>query len=120
MNNEQMNSDANQILRLLPLGVGGLAGLLLLVNRLLTANLTASQARADAIGVMLSAVLILTGLLWQRVQPKSPESVKPAWQTSEGLRPGYSSESETTSAAETATDDAADNSGEDADDKKAS
>lgn len=26
-------------------------------------------------GVMLSALLILTGLLWQRVQPKSPEAV---------------------------------------------
>ena len=70
-----MNKDSNQILRLLPLVVGGLAGSLLFVNRLLTAHLTASQARADAIGVMLSAVLILTGLLWQRVQPKPPESV---------------------------------------------
>ncbi len=67
--------DSNQILRLLPLVVGGGAGALLLVNRLLTTSLTASQARADAIGVMLSAVLILTGLLWQRVQPKPPESV---------------------------------------------
>jgi len=59
----------------LPLVVGGLGGLALLANRMVTANLTTSQSRADALGVLLSAVLILTGLLWQQVQPKLPESV---------------------------------------------
>jgi len=39
---------------------------LLLINRLLTPQLTNSQARADALGVILSAMLILTGLLWQQ------------------------------------------------------
>lgn len=68
-------SDQDQILRALPIVVGGLAGTLLLVNRLLTDSLTTSQARSDAIGVIISAVLILTGLLWQQVQPRSPEAV---------------------------------------------
>lgn len=47
-----------------------------MLNRLLTPNLTTSQARSDAVGVIISAVLILTGLLWQRVQPRSPEAVE--------------------------------------------
>jgi putative methionine-R-sulfoxide reductase with GAF domain len=55
--------------------VGGLAGILLLTNRLLTPQLTDSQARSDAIGVIISAVLILTGLLWQQVQSRSPDAV---------------------------------------------
>ncbi|WP_404785391.1 cofactor assembly of complex C subunit B [Altericista sp. CCNU0014] len=68
--------DPNRILRLLPLAVGSFGGLLLLLNRLMTAELTNSQARSDALGVILSALLILTGLLWQRVQPRMPESVE--------------------------------------------
>lgn len=67
--------DPNRILRRLPIVVGGLAGVLLLINRMLTPQLTDSQARADALGVVLSAVLILTGLLWQQVQPRSPDAV---------------------------------------------
>jgi hypothetical protein len=67
--------DQNYVLRQLPLVVGGLAGILLLTNRMLTSQLTESQARSDALGVILSAVLILTGLLWQQVQPRSPEAV---------------------------------------------
>jgi len=59
----------------MPIVVGILAGTLLLVNRLMTADLTGSQARSDALGVIVSALLILTGLLWQRVQPRSPDSV---------------------------------------------
>jgi hypothetical protein len=42
---------------------------------MVTFNLTASQSRADALGVLLSAVLILVGLLWQQAQPKPPEAV---------------------------------------------
>ncbi|WRH66791.1 MAG: cofactor assembly of complex C subunit B [Planktothrix sp. GU0601_MAG3] len=68
-------SDRNQILRLLPIFAGVLGGVLLLINRLLTPELFNSQARSDALGVILSAVLILTGLLWQQIQPKSPDSV---------------------------------------------
>jgi hypothetical protein len=67
--------DQNYVLRQLPLVVGGVAGVLLLTNRVLTSQLTESQARSDALGVILSAVLILTGLLWQQVQPRSPEAV---------------------------------------------
>lgn len=68
--------DQNYVLRQLPFAVGGLAGILLLTNRMLTPQLTDSQARSDALGVILSAVLILTGLLWQQVQPRSPEAVE--------------------------------------------
>jgi len=67
--------DQNYVLRQLPFVVGGLASLLLLTNRLLTPQLTSSQARSDALGVIISAVLILTGLLWQQVQPRSPDTV---------------------------------------------
>jgi hypothetical protein len=68
-------SDRDAILRLLPLGVGSLAGFLLLVNRLLTPELTSAQSRSDVVGVILCAVMILVGLLWQRVQPRTPEAV---------------------------------------------
>lgn len=67
--------DQNQVLRQLPIVVGALGGTLLMANRLLTPALTDSQARGDALGVILSAVLILTGLLWQQAQPKRPDSV---------------------------------------------
>lgn len=65
----------DQFLRYLPLGTGVLGGTLLLINRLLTPTLTPSQARADVVGVILAAVLILTTLIWQRVQPRPPEAV---------------------------------------------
>jgi hypothetical protein len=68
--------DPNRVLRRLPLVVGGLGAGLLLVNRLLTTELTASQARGDVLGVIVSAVLILTGLIWQQVQPRSPDAVQ--------------------------------------------
>lgn len=69
-------SDPNLVLRRLPLVVGGLGAVLLLINRLLTPQLTDSQARGDVLGVILSAVLILTGLIWQQVQPRSPDTVE--------------------------------------------
>ena len=67
--------DSDRILRLMPLVVGSLGGSLLFINRVLTPSLTSSQSRADALGVIISAVLILSGLLWQRVQPRTPEAV---------------------------------------------
>ena len=67
--------DPNRVLRLLPLFVGAFGGVLLLVNRLTTSPLTDSQARSDALGVILSAMLLLTGLIWQQVQPRSPDAV---------------------------------------------
>ncbi len=68
-------SDSNSIVRLLPIAVGGLAGTLLLINRLLTVSLTDSQARSDALGIIEGAILLLVGLLWQQIQPRSPETV---------------------------------------------
>jgi hypothetical protein len=56
--------------------VGGLGGTLLMINRFFTPNLLASQARSDVVGVILSAFLILTGLLWQQIQPRPPDTVK--------------------------------------------
>lgn len=67
--------DQNKVLRRLPIIVGGLGSVLLLINRLLTPQLTNSQSRADVVGIILSALLILTGLLWQQVAPRSPDSV---------------------------------------------
>ncbi len=69
-------SDPNRVLRLLPIAVGAIAGTLLFINRLLTPDLTDYQARSDAVGVIACAILILTGLLWQQVQPRSPETVE--------------------------------------------
>ncbi|MBD2437203.1 cofactor assembly of complex C subunit B [Nostoc sp. FACHB-110] len=68
--------DSNQVLRRLPIVVGGLGAILLLINRVLTPELTESQSRGDVLGVILSAVLILTGLIWQQVQPRSPDAVE--------------------------------------------
>ncbi|AFY30964.1 cofactor assembly of complex C subunit B [Calothrix sp. PCC 7507] len=68
--------DPNVVLRRLPLFVGGLGAVLLLINRFLTPELTNSQARGDVLGVILCAVLILTGLIWQQVQPRSPDTVQ--------------------------------------------
>jgi Cofactor assembly of complex C subunit B, CCB2/CCB4 len=71
-----IKADPNGVLRRLPIVVGGLGAVLLLINRLLTPELTVSQARGDVLGVILSAVLILTGLIWQQVQPRSPDAVE--------------------------------------------
>lgn len=68
-------SDSNRVLRLLPLYAGFLGGILLLVNRLSTETLTASQSRSDVLAVIESALLILVGLLWQQIQPRDPDVV---------------------------------------------
>jgi Cofactor assembly of complex C subunit B, CCB2/CCB4 len=87
--------DRDRWLRILPLAVGALVGTGLMINRLFTPQLLPSQARSDIAGVIACAVLILTGMLWQRVQPKIPDSValvgiegmemssdlSPSWQT---------------------------------------
>ncbi len=70
------NRDPNRFLRRLPIIVGGLGAVLLLINRIQSSQLTESQARADVLGVILSAVLILTGLIWQQVQPRTPDAVE--------------------------------------------
>ncbi len=54
---------------------GLLGSTLLVINRLaFTPELLASQARSDALGILLSAILILTGLLWQQIQPRPPQA----------------------------------------------
>ncbi len=63
-------------LRLLPLIIGGLAGTLLLLNRLLTVSVTSSQARSDALGIIEGAALLLIYFLWQQIQPVPPEKVE--------------------------------------------
>lgn len=70
------NSDPNRVLRALPLVAGTLGGLTLLINRSLTPVISTPQSRSDALGILLSAVLILVGLLWQQVQPRSPDAVE--------------------------------------------
>jgi hypothetical protein len=70
-----MKTDNNRIVRLVPIIAGSIAGTLLMLNRVLTPELTDSQARSDAVGVVLTAVLVLTGLLWQQVQPRQPDRV---------------------------------------------
>jgi hypothetical protein len=69
-------SQTDRWLQRLPIVVGGLLGVGLFVNRLLTPNISEWQARSDVAGTIACAVLILTGLLWQRVQPKPPEAVE--------------------------------------------
>jgi hypothetical protein len=70
-----VNNGRDAVLRLLPLGVGGIAGTFLLVNRLVSEGLTPAQSRSDVVGVILCAVMVLIGLLWQRVQPRTPDVV---------------------------------------------
>ncbi len=87
--------DQNYVLRQLPFVVGGLASVLLLTNRLLTPQLTDSQARSDALGVILCAMLILTGLLWQQVQVRSPDAVDLIGEQGFELLPGLPDEVKT-------------------------
>lgn len=68
--------DQNEVLRRLPIVVGAVGGSLLFINRIATPDLSGAQSRSDALGVILSGLLILVGLLWQRIQPKTPESVE--------------------------------------------
>jgi Cofactor assembly of complex C subunit B, CCB2/CCB4 len=70
-----VNNGREAVLRLLPFGVGGIAGTFLLVNRLVSEGLTPAQSRSDVVGVILCAVMVLIGLLWQRVQPRTPDVV---------------------------------------------
>ncbi len=70
-----VNNGRDAVLRLLPFGVGGIAGAFLLVNRLVSEGLTPAQSRSDVVGVILCAVMVLIGLLWQRVQPRTPDVV---------------------------------------------
>jgi hypothetical protein len=71
-----IQSNQKTVWRHLPIVAGVLGSLLLIVNRLFTPELTNSQARSDVLGIILSAVLVLSGLLWQQYTPRSPEAVE--------------------------------------------
>jgi 4-amino-4-deoxy-L-arabinose transferase-like glycosyltransferase len=88
-------SDSNRILRLLPIAVGSIAGTLLFINRLLTPDITDFQARSDALGVIACAILILTGLIWQQIQPRSPDSVELMGEEQFDLHPDLSETAKT-------------------------
>ena len=70
-----MSSNYNQNLRLIPIFSGIIGSTLLVINRFTTVQLTESQARSDVVGIILSGTLVLVGLLWQQMQPKSPDAV---------------------------------------------
>lgn len=65
----------NQWLKNFPLVAGILGGFLLMVNRLTTVTVLDSQARSDALGVILCAALLLTSVLMRQINPNPPESV---------------------------------------------
>jgi Cofactor assembly of complex C subunit B, CCB2/CCB4 len=69
-------SDQNQVIRQLPIVAGVVSGILLFANRMVTTDLTETQSRSDAVGVIISALLILVGLLWDKIQAKIPDSVE--------------------------------------------
>jgi len=72
-----MNKSNNQdYIRLLPFIVGTIGGFFLLINRFTTPVLLDSQARSDVVGVILCGFLILIGLIWQNIQPVSPDAVE--------------------------------------------
>jgi hypothetical protein len=71
-----IQSDRSRFLQRFPIVVGMVGGSLLLLNRLSTPELTASQSRADVVGTLLSAFLIFMGLLWEQIQPQPPERVQ--------------------------------------------
>ncbi|WP_342597594.1 cofactor assembly of complex C subunit B [Cyanobacterium aponinum UTEX 3222] len=65
----------NQWLKNFPLIAGVMGGFLLMINRLTTVNVLDSQARSDALGVILCAALLLTSVLMRQINPNPPESV---------------------------------------------
>ena len=71
-----MAQDRASFLRRFPIAVGVFGGVFLLLNRLYSLDVTPSQSRADVVGVLLSALLVLTGLLWQQIQPRPPQQVE--------------------------------------------
>lgn len=67
--------EQNQWLKNFPLVGGITGGFLLMINRLATPTVLDSQARSDALGVVLCAVLLLTSVFMSQINPNPPESV---------------------------------------------
>ncbi|GFR49307.1 hypothetical protein Agub_g11329, partial [Astrephomene gubernaculifera] len=70
-----------ELFRGLPLYAGGLGVASLLLNRTLSGiapivDASSSQSRADVLGIVLSAVLLLTGLQWLSLKPKTLDVVE--------------------------------------------
>ncbi len=72
---EKVKSTENQLLKNLPLIAGIFGGTLLMVNRLVTPTLLDSQARSDALGILLCAMLLLTSILARQINSEPPQSV---------------------------------------------
>ena len=66
----------NQWIKNFPLIGGIIGGFFLMINRLATPTVLDSQARSDALGVILCAMLLLTSILLRQINPNPPESVK--------------------------------------------
>ena len=66
---------SNQWLKNFPLICGIVGSFLLMTNRLTTPTVLDSQARSDALGVILCAMLLLTSILLRQINPNPPESV---------------------------------------------
>jgi Cofactor assembly of complex C subunit B, CCB2/CCB4 len=65
----------NQWIKNFPLIVGIVGGFLLMTNRLVTPTVLDSQARSDALGIFLCAMLLLISILLGQINPNPPESV---------------------------------------------
>ena len=65
----------NQWLKNFPLICGIVGGFFLMINRLATPTVLDSQARSDALGVILCAMLLLTSILLRQINPVPPNSV---------------------------------------------
>jgi hypothetical protein len=73
---------ANQgLMRGLPLWAGGLGFVGLLANRFISGvapvvDASSAQSRADVLGIVMSAVLLLTGLQWLSLKPRVPLAIQ--------------------------------------------
>lgn len=68
-------SDQNQFVKNLPLIAGIIGGFLLMINRITTPTVLDSQARSDALGIILCAMLLLVSILLGQINPQPPQSV---------------------------------------------
>mmetsp|Transcript_11404 Transcript_11404/g.20053 ORF Transcript_11404/g.20053 Transcript_11404/m.20053 type:complete len:305 (+) Transcript_11404:69-983(+) len=69
-----------ELFRALPLGAGAFGIIALLANRLISGiapvvDSSSSQSRTDVLGIIMSAVLLLTGLQWLAIKPRTIKAV---------------------------------------------